>query len=87
MSNFSLQIRQGVVQLGPKFNTKFGFNATTPTPGRRGAVIGGAGGGEEKQEVLQEEAGTRDPEESNELEKLEENEDLICDWLEESVKF
>jgi len=40
---------------------------------------------EEKHEVLNEGVANKDPEELNELEELEENEDLIRDWLEESV--
>jgi len=34
---------------------------------------------------VKEGVGAKDPEELNELEELEENEDLIRDWLEESV--
>ena len=44
---------------------------------------------EEKQEVIKEQVDTekrdKDPEDVNELEEFEENEDLIRDWLEESV--
>jgi len=44
---------------------------------------------EEKQEVIKEQVDSekrdKDPEDVNELEEFEENEDLIRDWLEESV--
>jgi len=40
---------------------------------------------EEKHEVLKEGVANKHPEELNELDELEENEDLIRDWLEESV--